>query len=563
MSETAEQQQPAKQTRKARLLPWIVLTAIVLSYLACVIRLHPANFFGLSEDDSLYFSSAKAIADGQGYILPSIPGAPSATKYPILYPWLLSWVWRWDPSFPANLTLAIALNLAFGAAYLGVAFVFLRSLPGFNDASALVVTALCALNPRLLSISENILSDIPFAVLALAACVVARKATERVSGLAATIACGTLSGLSILMRTMGIPFAAGLYVAIGLRGGWRKSSAFAACIAPFVAAVFWRTLFTAPKMPAMASVCSGSWRMTWLYYTSYAGFWRADVLGHGVFWQTLRNDIISALLQPARYFLNATHLRVPVLALVLVVSLSAIAFRGYARLAKSDERPPIYFALGFYLVPILVWDYAAMDRFLLPFLPLIIAGVWTEVQLVVHQARDASRDKGRLERASAAGFFFLVGVALALGIGVSWTGEIRSVARTSRSRASLLEEKRQAYNWLKQNSPQDARVIAYEDVSVYLYSGRQALRPVIFSAAGAQRPDVLDSDLACITSSGAPSGAKFWLVSDDDFGYEWEPVNSRAKQKEKEMERGLNAVFRSRQGSVRIYQLDSDGYPVI
>ena len=472
-------------------------------------------------------------------------------------------MWRWNSSFPANLSLAVAVSVVFGVAYLVVTFVFLRNLRGFGDAAALVLTGLCALNPSVLAISENILSDIPFAALALGACVLARNAAERKAGLAGSIICGILSGLSILMRTMGIPFAAGLALAIGLRGGWRKSGVFAACIAPFVAAVSWRTLFIVPKMPlAAASVCSDSWRMTWLYYTSYTGFWRADVLGHVVFWQTVQNDIVAAILQPASYFITAKHVGSPVLALVLVVCLSVIAFLGCARLARFGEGQPIYFALGFYLVPILVWDYADMSRFLIPFLPLIMAGIFREAQHVISQVRGASRNRGQLERASAAGFFCLAGAALAVGIAVSWTGEIRSIAKTSRSRASVLEEKRQAYTWLEQNSPRDTRVIAYEDVSVYLYSGRQALRPVIFSAAGVHRPDVLDSDLACITSSAAPLGAKYWLVSGDDFGYEWEPAKSRARQSEAKMEQGSNPLFRSEHGSVRIYRLDPNGHPV-
>src|SRR6266481_1660127 len=128
---------------QVRFLPWIALSAIILSYLCLVIRLHPTNFFGLSEDDTLYFSSAKAMAEGRGYILPSVPGTPPATKYPILYPWILSWVWRWNAAFPANLSSAVALNLVFGVAYLLAAFAFLRRLPGFSNIAALVLTAAC------------------------------------------------------------------------------------------------------------------------------------------------------------------------------------------------------------------------------------------------------------------------------------------------------------------------------------------------------------------------------------------------------------------------------------
>ena len=141
--------QSAMQTRRPRLLSWIALAAIVLLYLLLVIHLHPNNFFGYSQDDTLYFSSAQAIADGHGYILPSVPGTPAATKYPILYPWMLSWVWRLNPSFPANLSIAVALNLVFGVAYLAAAFIFLRRLPAIGDVWALLLTAICALNPRI------------------------------------------------------------------------------------------------------------------------------------------------------------------------------------------------------------------------------------------------------------------------------------------------------------------------------------------------------------------------------------------------------------------------------
>ena len=101
-----------------RALPWIILIVIVSAYVISVIRLHPTNIFGLSEDDAIYFSSAQALAQGRGYILPSIPGTPSATKYPILYPLILSAVWRLNPSFPGNLVPAIAVTVAFGIWFL-------------------------------------------------------------------------------------------------------------------------------------------------------------------------------------------------------------------------------------------------------------------------------------------------------------------------------------------------------------------------------------------------------------------------------------------------------------
>src|SRR4030095_10713973 len=88
------------------------LVCITVVFVFFVARLHPTNFFGLMEDDSIYFSSAREIAQGRGYVMPNIPGTPPATKYPILYPWMLSWVCGFDLHFPVNLVGAVVLNVA-------------------------------------------------------------------------------------------------------------------------------------------------------------------------------------------------------------------------------------------------------------------------------------------------------------------------------------------------------------------------------------------------------------------------------------------------------------------
>src|SRR5208282_6799199 len=100
--------------------------ALLLGYLVLVLRLHPLNYFGVFHDDSIYFSSARALAAGQGYIFPNLPGSPPATKYPFLYSYILSWVWRLNPHFPANLSAAIAITMTFALAFVVLSFVLIR-----------------------------------------------------------------------------------------------------------------------------------------------------------------------------------------------------------------------------------------------------------------------------------------------------------------------------------------------------------------------------------------------------------------------------------------------------
>src|ERR1041385_1590634 len=88
---------PTPERTNRTILGWCGLAVIVVLYCLLVTSIHPTNLFGLMEDDTIYFSSAREIAQGHGYVLPNLPGQPAATKYPILYPWLLSWVWRLNP----------------------------------------------------------------------------------------------------------------------------------------------------------------------------------------------------------------------------------------------------------------------------------------------------------------------------------------------------------------------------------------------------------------------------------------------------------------------------------
>ncbi len=89
--------------RRGAAVTVLSLAVICAATVWSLYRLDPVALFGLAHDDTLMMSSAKALAEGRGYIMPSVPETPRQTKYPVLYPWLLSLVWRWHPAFPSNL----------------------------------------------------------------------------------------------------------------------------------------------------------------------------------------------------------------------------------------------------------------------------------------------------------------------------------------------------------------------------------------------------------------------------------------------------------------------------
>ncbi len=527
-----------------RALPWFGLFCILIVYAICVARLKPANF------------SAQALAEGRGYILPSVPGTPPATKYPVLYPWVLSWIWRWNHSFPANLTGALALNVAFGFGFISAAFLFFRKIGGFKDTESLALTAFCGLHPWTLLYTAQLITEIPFAALALGAIVLADEALRSDRGMAPAAASGILAGLSILIRAFGIPLAAGLSLAILLRGSWPKSIGFAACVTPFLGLFVWRSIVVTPAAaPISVSSCSPVWNMTWMYYTSYLNFWKADVLQGHVIWQMLKEHLIFLMIQPGSYFFDPSLARLRTAALVLPVVLTAGVILGYKRQTRSEGWGPVPYALAFYSILIILWDFPSVERFLIPFLPLIAAGLWMEGRYLVKRIRLSLHDQNLKGERPAAVFLGAAVVAVLLSVSwFFWQGGV-SLRRQSELRGSILQEKGEAYSWLRENSSAESRVIAYEDAALFVYSGRQAMRPVIFAPAALIRTEQLEAELGCMTEGARAIGASYWMISDDDFGFEWEPAISRGRAREREMESVLPQVFRSGHGHVRIYEL--------
>jgi hypothetical protein len=539
------------------ILALVLLLAILGVYAWGVVAVHPTNFFGLFEDDAIYMSSAQALAEGRGYILESVPGTPPATKYPVLYAWLLSWIWRYQAQFPANLTYAIAMNAIFGCGYLTVAFLLLRKTGGLGEFEALGVTALCASHPVVVYYTANLLSEMPFAAVSLGAILLAGRVVtgerERVS----TVCSGVLAGFAVLIRVLGVPIAAGLCLAVLLRKGWRVCGLFAASALPFIAIWLWQSPLGAPSAPPLAdaSACSRVWQTNWLYYLDYLGFWKADVLRNQVFWQMLKQNLVLLVLQPGSYFVEPAYVRPVILAVVPAAILSVAAWRALLWQVQEVRWQPARWALAFYLAPLLLWDYPLMSRFLIPFLPLLVACVWLEAKRLSVRIMGSLRVGELGEERLAAIFLGVTVAALVLATGRSvWVGRTQ-ISQQSRERAAIGGEKRQAYQWLRENSSTDSPAVAYEDASLYLYSGLQAMRPVIFAPSGLFRPALLDTELACLTESALRLHARYWIIADDDFGWEWEPATSRGRGREKAYEEVLPLAFRSSSGRIRIYQL--------
>ncbi|HYP12646.1 MAG TPA: hypothetical protein VEQ63_01875 [Bryobacteraceae bacterium] len=117
-------------------------------------------------DDAVYFLTGKALAEGQGYRIISLPHEPYQTKYPPLYPSFLSLVWRVNPSFPANLPLA-TLSSWLAVPFLLTAFWSYTKQLGFSARDCWIFCSLLGWNAYLAMFGISLLSEVWFTVLLL------------------------------------------------------------------------------------------------------------------------------------------------------------------------------------------------------------------------------------------------------------------------------------------------------------------------------------------------------------------------------------------------------------
>jgi len=177
------------------------------------------RILGLFHDDGVYAVAAKALADGDGYRIVSLPSDPAQTKYPILYSALLSVIWRLAPQFPANIVYLKALNVVILLAIFFLSLVYYRR--GRDGAVAPVVfAAIVCTNPLVFSFTDYVLSELLLVLLTIAL-LTACRADGRNSTIRNTISSAAISGLACLTRMAALPLAVAGFLHACLSRGWR------------------------------------------------------------------------------------------------------------------------------------------------------------------------------------------------------------------------------------------------------------------------------------------------------------------------------------------------------
>jgi hypothetical protein len=314
---------------------------------------------GVFYDDGLYAGIAVALATGQGYVYPHLPGTPEAVHYPPLWPVLLAPLFA-AFSLDTAALLGKVLNLLLAAAGAGlVAWHAARTRLLGDDAPPWLAPALVAAAAAtipVLAIQAVLFSEPLFSVLLAAAVIFADAPPHGLRPGAAAGLAGCAAALGLLTRSIGVAAGVGvvLYLLVVRRAPWRHLAAAAGPVG--LAALGWGLWLGRHHGgidPAMA-----------MNYGSY--FETVRAAGLGVFWPSLR-DLPRPLGNLTLHWLPAPVFDYGFGAAALVV--------GVYGIAHLLPRSAIAWVLIPYVAILAVWPFPG-DRFIWSILPWL-ALVWT------------------------------------------------------------------------------------------------------------------------------------------------------------------------------------------
>ena len=199
-----------------------------------------------------------------------------------------------------------------------------------------------------------------------------------------------------------------------------------------------------------------------------------------------------------------------------------------------------------------------MDRFSIPFLPLLCVGALTEGKRFGRAMVDALRGKKPvLKKAIAAGLALVV-VFLLLRTDASYLYSSRvHLGKLRERRVDIQKERLELYEWVRNNTDTSDRFATNDDGELYLHTGRQGMWPIAFSRElyYADREEALDRDLDRILDTARHIRARYWVKSVDEFL--WFSHRQDYLRRIDELFENQPVVFQSSGGLMRLYDVSA------
>jgi hypothetical protein len=477
---------------------------------------------GLFHDGGVYLVTARALATGAGYRRVSEPAPPAEVRYPPLLPLALAAVWRAAPRFPENL---VWLKAVSALAAIGLVLVlpgYLRAC-GIPPGAATATAALTAIAPLTTRYATAVASELPFALLAVAALWATASATRSGRPVPAAGLAGLLAGLAFLTRTVGVAVvAAGLFT-VWARAGRRRALAFAlgaaACALPWTG---W--------LVAHGDASGDQAYLTALVRDGFPGPGR--LLLHLL----QLPAAVGLVILPGLADLPPTHATAGAAGLAYACGLVALVavfrhpFRGYVGLSLAIAVAVPWF----------------QPRFLVPLAPFLLAALLTTVLPV------AAGPRARAIRGLVVGGLVLGAV---LGNQVRLTG-VLATRLPALEQASLRDvewrEVDATLGWLSRHTAPGDVLASFHDPLLHLYTGRSAVQayPALWRPDGAQ-----------VDAALARSGARFLVDLPCPEGGVWTAARVAWRRWLAAHADSLRPVYTAPGGRARVWRIDTEEPP--
>jgi hypothetical protein len=490
---------------------YVFLLAVILST-AALFSMRP-YILGLFHDDGVYVVVAKSLASGTGHRMISLPAANLQTKYPPVYSYILSVIWRIDPRFPDNVRVLKSVNAVCLFVIIVLSYALFRRHTGRSDISALACVFLVGTNSALVSFADFTLSDNLFPVFALAAVLLhdqdpAGSDTRwRNWGGACAVSLGFLTrevGATLIVAGLVYTFVTRrrrdviVYVALvtGITLPW----------------LIWRHAAPTVTQPLLT------------YYTGYATT-RAAWFNPRLQWQVVWDNV-----HYLRESFDVTFLLYALPSLRWVIY--PLALLGGYRVLR---RRPLFLMLFVlvYVAVVLVYPFAP-GRFVVPLVPIVlvclVAGTLEAETRLVHLA-GVTADKGLVVALAR------LPIALLVVMHVTWYASYFRHSVDDPVRGWYGQQFSygwrgftETFDWIKTHTDANDILATPYDPMFFLYTGRRGIRPwfnqpeTYFYPRGRIHADVGDPEK--IRDSLNEVGARYLVISPVD-GYPEAAVASK------------------------------------
>ncbi|HEY9717654.1 MAG TPA: hypothetical protein V6C69_09300 [Trichormus sp.] len=452
---------PVSPIKRVDLIVAIVLALVVLTAGGSMLVSH----CGFALDDGVYISTAKSLASGHGYRLINLPGAPFQKKYPILYPFLLSIIWRADPNFDSNVLVMNWLSAVSGALGVSIGYLYLVRWGYTNRVCAAAGAAICSLCVGYLSYATMPMSEGPFTVFNLCAMWLLESYLRRSAPprRLEQIFTGMVLGLPFLCRLAGgtlLPVALGL-IARSRRPLLLVMLGMCLTVGPWV---IWAATGYDPQSKEMIRGQNQDYVIEWKRFCKLAPIYIPRNFTSAI------SDTGLILVQDGNKP-NQFNLSIG----LLTICLAAITWILLGKdLLKFSTLSTVLFA---YLMVMSLWPWP-VTRYLVPLFPLLSGLFVTTV------AKLLSWLKQEQVRTIA---------ILALTAGALYMNSMDAARKTKMDRAhdqptpphyyalttTSWSNYESLFHWVKEHTPADCVLSAELDSMVYLYTDRTCFRPIL------------------------------------------------------------------------------------